>query len=110
MNNSYLSGQYGAQFSLGMQSGSPGIDYTSIFNHSLPPPDPRHIMAIPTLKHAVGYSLEDWSPSGKYSDHTYTRSTFKANISEFDMGDTYLPAFESAIIEGGATGVMSVQK
>jgi hypothetical protein len=141
--HSYLSGEYGAAFSTGMQTGSPhnssrrsssttststkstnSASTTSIttsgsgssnsnnndgnlaWTHSLPPPDLRYLMAVATLKHVTGYSLEDWSPSGTFSDHTFTRQTFDANITAFDLNDTYLPAFQTSIVEGGAAGIM----
>ena len=68
----------------------------------------RFLLAAATLKHLTAYSLEDWSPSGNFSDHTFTRQTFDANVSLRDLNDTYLPAFRTAVVEGGAVGVMCV--
>jgi beta-glucosidase-like glycosyl hydrolase len=73
----YTSAQYATQFTLGLQEGCPGTVQ-----------DPRYLLAASTLKHLVGYSLEDWSPSGVYSDHTYTRQTFNANVTQRDLNDT----------------------
>ena len=77
-----------------------------------PPDDARRarrfLLAAATLKHLTAYSLEDWSPSGNFSDHTFTRQTFDANVSLRDLNDTYLPAFRAAVVEGGAVGVMCV--
>eukprot|EP00750_Incisomonas_marina_P026430 INCI5908.1.p1 GENE.INCI5908.1~~INCI5908.1.p1 ORF type:complete len:418 (+),score=64.45 INCI5908.1:1356-2609(+) len=94
----YLAGEYAAAFSSGLQFGVPTV--------ADQPFDPRFLLGVATLKHLAGYSLEDWSPSGNYTDHTYTRQTFNANISARDLNDTYLPAFQSAVVNGGAAGVM----
>lgn len=37
---------------------------------------------------------------------TWTRQTFNAVVSAFDLGDTYFPAFEAAIEGAGALGIM----
>ena len=94
----HLNGVYAAQFTAGMQTGSPSAETEE--------PSP-YLMAVATLKHVVGYSLEDWSPSGNFSEHTYKRQTFNANISKRDLNDSYLPAFQAGI-EGGAAGIMCV--
>ena len=79
-------GTYGAEYSLGLQNGA----------------DKRFAQGITTLKHFDANSLEGhWGPKG-----TITRHTFDANISQYDLASTYLPAFKQAVQEGGALGVM----
>eukprot|EP00045_Choanoeca_perplexa_P007877 m.72413 g.72413 ORF g.72413 m.72413 type:complete len:871 (+) comp14259_c0_seq1:160-2772(+) len=78
------SGLYGKAFAQGMQQGE----------------DPRYMLAVTTLKHFTGYSLED------YMNHTWRRQTFNAIVSEYDLVDTYFPGFEISINEGGARGIM----
>lgn len=80
----YASGVYGAEWTLGLQNGS----------------DPRFLLSVSTLKHLAAYSLED------YDNHTFTRQTFNALVSSFDLADTYLAAFQLAIESSGAQGVM----
>ena len=90
-----LLGEYGRAFSAGLQQGD--------INSNSPA---RPLQAVATLKHVSAYSLEDWSPSGNFSDHTYTRGTFNAVVCNRDLSETYLPAFERAIRHGGALGIM----
>ena len=55
-----------------------------------------------TLKHFDANSLEGpWGEGGKI-----TRHTVDAKISKFDLQTSYLPAFRTAVVEGGALGVM----
>ena len=49
---------------------------------------------IAGLKHYSAYSLE----TGRFGS--------KANISTYDLWDTYLPQFEAGFIEGRASGSM----
>ena len=42
-------------------------------------------MVAATLKHLLGYSLEDWSPDGNWSEHVFTRANFSADISAKDL-------------------------
>lgn len=84
----YLAGQFGKHVSLGAQNGT----------------DPRYMLAVVTLKHFALYSLEQYGPP---SDPTeWERQTFNAVASTYDMYDTYFPAFQASIMEGGAAGVM----
>ena len=57
--------------------------------------DPRYLRAIATPKH---YAVH----SGPEPD----RHSFDAVVDERDFRDTYLPAFEAAVTEGGAWSVM----
>jgi beta-glucosidase-like glycosyl hydrolase len=65
-------------------------------------PDPRYLLSAATLKHFAAYSLEDYhAPDGRH----YTRETFNAVVSAFDLADSYFPHFALAakpVSEGGA--------
>jgi beta-D-xylosidase 4 len=61
-------------------------------------PDPRYIQVATTIKHFDAYSLEDADG--------YTRYDFNAIVSDYDLADTYLPAFKMAVTEGQAQGLM----
>lgn len=78
----YLNGQYAIMFAKGMQEGE----------------DSRYIKAIATLKHYAAYSLEDWKG--------FNRHSFNAIVSDQDLVQTYLPAFEAGIRQGKAKSVM----
>ena len=53
-----------------------------------------------TLKHFDANSLEgNWGQGGKI-----TRHTVDATVSKFDLQTSYLPAFRTAVVEGGALG------
>ncbi len=58
--------------------------------------DARHLKTVATVKHFAVHS-------GPEPD----RHHFDAVVSEQDLRDTYLPAFEAGIREGGATSLMS---
>lgn len=79
-----LASRYGAAMSRGIQEGE----------------DSRYRLAIATLKHFTGYSLED------YDNHTWQRKDFNAVISKYDLAATYYPGFAGAIRDGGALGIM----
>ena len=65
--------------------------------------DPHHMLAVTTLKHAFAYSLEQWTDSlGNF----FERQTFNALVSTFDLKDTYTVAFQAAISEARAAGIM----
>ncbi len=53
---------------------------------------------VATCKHFMGYSLEGAEGESRFS--------VDATISPQDAADTYLPAFEACVQEGGAQGVM----
>jgi len=58
--------------------------------------DPKHLMTVATIKHFAVHS----GPEPE-------RHHFNAVASERDLRETYLPAFEAGIREGGATSLMS---
>jgi hypothetical protein len=67
-----VAGTYGAEFSLGMQ-------YDRATGDGTPPPaEPvaNELMVSATLKHVTGYSLEQYSPDGNWSEDAceYTRN------------------------------------
>ena len=74
----FLAGHYAANYVRGMQEG----------------PDQRYIKMIAFLKHYTAYSVET------------NRAAFNANISTFDLFDTFLAQFEIAFTEGRASGAM----
>ena len=80
--------------------GSFGSEVTKGLQRS--PLDARYVQAVVTLKHFDANSLEgNWGPGGKI-----TRHTVDATVSKFDLQTSYLPAFRTAVVEGGALGVM----
>ena len=78
----YLTGQYAIMYVKGMQEGE----------------DPRYYKTIATLKHFAAYSLEQWGGVG--------RLAFNAIVSDEDLAQTYLPAFQAGIQQGRAGSVM----
>eukprot|EP01062_Namystynia_karyoxenos_P059134 TRINITY_DN50566_c0_g1_i1.p1 TRINITY_DN50566_c0_g1~~TRINITY_DN50566_c0_g1_i1.p1 ORF type:complete len:776 (+),score=201.17 TRINITY_DN50566_c0_g1_i1:89-2329(+) len=77
-----LNSDYAAEFVSGFQSGE----------------DSSRLKASACCKHYAAYSLEKWG--GK------TRHNFDAEVPKQDMQDTYLPAFQSCVQRGRASGVM----
>jgi len=59
--------------------------------------DPRHLKTVATVKHYAVHS----GPEPE-------RHHFDAVVSARDLWETYLPAFEAGIVEGGAQSLMSV--
>jgi beta-glucosidase len=59
--------------------------------------DPRHLKTVATLKHFAVHS----GPEG-------ARHGFDARASARDLWETYLPAFEAGVRDGGARSVMTV--
>jgi beta-glucosidase len=59
--------------------------------------DPRYLKTVATVKHFAVHS----GPEAE-------RHTFDARPEPRDLWETYLPAFESGIVEGGAQSLMSV--
>ena len=57
--------------------------------------DPHYLRVVATPKHFAVHS----GPEG-------LRHGFDAGVSEHDLWDTYLPAFEAAVVEGGAWSAM----
>ena len=86
----YWNGVYGMEYTLGIQNGSTSSKYH----------DPNYYLVIVTLKHFDAYSLEN-NGVGEPNRHD-----FNAIISPYMFEDTYFPAFEKSIVEGGAKGVM----
>ena len=80
-----VAGEYGKQWSLGMQ-------YDRDSSDDRPPPaEPTagEMMAVATIKHVLGYSLEQWSPDGNWSEDKYDRINFDSVINPQDMEETY---------------------
>lgn len=101
-----LSSWYAIQYVRGMQG------YFQ-YNQSGPAgsqQDPPIIMpASSCLKHFFAYDgPEDWGRDGVNSSGAKTRFNFDARVTEQDLADTYLPAFEAGARPdlGGASGVM----
>ena len=114
-----LAGTYGREFSIGMQYDLPAgggggdddddnddDDDDGTDAWSPPPPAAGQFMAVASLKHVLAYGVEQWSPSGNWSEDTYDRISFDAKVSNFDLEDTYSVPFRHAIAEGGAAGIM----
>jgi beta-glucosidase len=70
--------------------------YAVAFVRGLQGDDPRYLKAVATLKHFAVHSGPE-----------ELRHRFDAVVSERDLHETYLPAFEAGIREGGARSVMS---
>ena len=66
------------------------------FVHGLQGNDPKYLKTVATLKHFAVHSGPE-----------PLRHKFDAVVSERDLHETYLPAFEAGIEEGGAQSVMS---
>ena len=79
----YVLGQYATGYTKGLQNG----------------PNPRVPMAVATLKHWLANNVE--GGVGKYS-----RMNMDANVSAYDLASSYTVAFESAIRDAGALGIM----
>lgn len=58
--------------------------------------DPHHLKSVATVKHFAVHSGPE-----------PLRHAFDARVGERDLWETYLPAFEAGIVEGGATSLMS---
>lgn len=74
----YLTGEMGAAFVRGLQGD-----------------DPHYLKASACAKHYAVHSGPEWN-----------RHTFNAQVSDQDLWDTYLPAFQKLVTEAGVTGVM----
>lgn len=74
-----LAGEFGTQFSLGMQ-----YDWGPNDGGQAPStPRSGEMMAVASLKHVLGYSLEQWSPDGNWSENKFDRATFNAVIDSY---------------------------
>ncbi len=76
-----MCGNYGAAYTLGVQGS-----------------DPTHPMVVVTLKHWVAYSVENFDG--------VTRHTYDAEVSAYDLSNSYFPAWEHVITKANALGVM----
>ncbi|TCD28339.1 glycosyl hydrolase [Pedobacter psychrodurus] len=56
---------------------------------------PKYLKASACAKHFAVHSGPEWN-----------RSTFNAKVSDFDLWDTYLPAFRDLIVDAKVSGVM----
>ncbi|GHT32515.1 beta-glucosidase [Bacteroidia bacterium] len=74
----YLTGKLGASFVKGLQGD-----------------DPVYLKSSATAKHFAVHSGPEWS-----------RHTYNAEVSNFDLWDTYLPAFKELVVDAKVTGVM----
>lgn len=75
----YLTGEMGTAFVSGIQGD-----------------DPKYLKASACAKHYAVHSGPEWN-----------RHTFDAYVSDQDLWDTYLPAFEKLVVDAGVTGVMT---
>eukprot|EP01087_Luapelamoeba_hula_P009496 TRINITY_DN2451_c3_g1_i1.p1 TRINITY_DN2451_c3_g1~~TRINITY_DN2451_c3_g1_i1.p1 ORF type:complete len:900 (-),score=115.71 TRINITY_DN2451_c3_g1_i1:76-2727(-) len=69
----YVQQQYAVHYVRGMQEGI----------------DPRYAKVVATCKHYAAYSLENW--------HGMDRFHFNAIVSDYDLAETYLPAFHACV-------------
>lgn len=77
-----LNGLYGSAYTEGLQQRGDG----------------ELVQAVVTLKHWIAYSVEDYDG--------VTRHTYDANVSAYDLANSFFPAFETTVKTGGALGVM----
>jgi beta-glucosidase-like glycosyl hydrolase len=80
--SSVVSSAYADSFVRGMQEGA----------------DPRYLKTSACCKHYAGYSLELWNNTDRHH--------FNAVISDQDLVDYYLPAFQACVTEGRASSIM----
>ena len=71
--------------------------YAASFVSGLQGSDPKYVRVAATPKHFVGYDGPEDNPS---------RLGFDAVITQQDLSDSYLPAFQSAVQRGNASGIM----
>merc|ERR1711907_699114 len=74
----YLAGEYGTEYTKGLQQVDPN----------------GQLKMLAYLKHYTAYSVES------------SRFTFTANVSMFDLWDSYLPQYEAALTQGQSSGAM----
>jgi hypothetical protein len=90
-----LNAQYGANFIAGFQ-GDAHMPQNGTSRRPL-----RQLKASACAKHFLAYSLENCYLLGDNC-----RFNFNANISQQELEDTYLPAFQAAVEVGGVSGLM----
>lgn len=57
--------------------------------------DPKYLKSSACAKHFAVHSGPEWN-----------RHTYNAEVSQFDLWDTYLPAFQRLVVDAGVSGVM----
>jgi beta-glucosidase len=67
----------------------------SVFVKGLQGDDPVYLKSSACAKHYAVHSGPEWN-----------RHTYNAEVSDFDLWDTYLPAFRELVVDAGVTGVM----
>ena len=80
-----LNGLYGAAYTEGLQA----LEDEK---------EEGEVQAVVTLKHWLAYSVESYD--------NVTRTKIDSTVSAYDLVDTFLPPFKTAIVGGGALGVM----
>ena len=60
--------------------------------------DPRYLKTSACCKHYAAYSLENWQGMDRYH--------FDAQVTEEDLAETYLPAFQDCVEKGRASSMM----
>ena len=65
------------------------------FTRGLQGDNPRYLKASACAKHYAVHSGPEWN-----------RHTFDVTVSDYDLWDTYLPAFRSLVVDAGVTAVM----
>ena len=92
-----LNGRYGASFIAGFQG-----DTIAPANGTAPPPPPLgRLKSSSCAKHFFAYSLENCFTLGDNC-----RLNFDAELTQQEIEDTYLPAFQSAVELGRVSGLM----
>jgi len=74
----YLTGEIGKAYAVGFQEGT----------------DPHFLLGVLTIKHWAAYNVEN------------QRNSFNAVVSKFDLTDSYLRGWRTAVVDGKAAGVM----
>lgn len=85
-NKRYLSGEYGAAYVDGME-------------HD--PDDPKHILASSCCKHFVANSVEMSTEDAL----TWNRFEINAEVTDQDLIDSYMPAFQACVEKGRTSGL-----
>ena len=67
----------------------------SAFVHGLQGDDPTYLKASACAKHYAVHSGPEWN-----------RHTYNAEVSDYDLWDTYLPAFRDLVVDAKVSGVM----
>ena len=91
-----LNGVYGAMFVSGFQG-----DASEPANGSAPEPSLRKMKSSACAKHFFGYSLENC-----FHPNDNCRFNFNANLTQQEIEDTYLPAFQATVEVGRVSGLM----